>query len=111
MAETKVKRAKPKTPKPHALAFIGDAPCPNCGCEWFRPTIRFEADAPEAIEESACANLWCPMIAQLRQVIATLNRDRIQLAKLASETPQFDNPLIAWEAQALRDRLLAKVPA
>jgi len=36
------------------------------------------------------------------------NRERILLAKLASETPQFDNPLDVWEVQKLRDSLLSK---
>jgi len=29
-----------------------------------------------------------------------------QLAKLASPEPMFDNPLVAWEAQRLRDEIL-----
>jgi hypothetical protein len=32
--------------------------------------------------------------------------ERVLLAKLASETPQFDNPLVAWKAQEVRDEIL-----
>lgn len=32
---------------------------------------------------------------------------RRMLAKLASETPQFDNPLLVFEAQRIRDEVLA----
>lgn len=99
-------------PKPHALAFIADEPCPNCGCEWMRPTVRFGTeDEAEAAEGSACANLWCPMIRQLRNRIANLTADRLALARLAAETPQFNSPVAAWAAQALRDKLLGAVPA
>ena len=40
--------------------------------------------------------------------LTSLRRERRLLAMLASETPQFDNPLVAWEAQAVRDRILAE---
>jgi len=36
-----------------------------------------------------------------------LRRERLQLAKLAAPTPQFFNPRVVWDAQALRDRILA----
>lgn len=32
----------------------------------------------------------------------------LAMAKLAADTPQFDNPLVAWEAQKLRDEILAR---
>lgn len=97
------------------MAFVGEAPCTICGCEWFRPTIRFTDDNGVALEKAAegaaCANLWCVMIGQLREIATKLLKERRLLAMLAAETPQFDNPLIAWEAQELRDKILAKVPA
>jgi len=39
--------------------------------------------------------------------VLDLKRERLVLAKLASKTPQFYNPLVAFEAEALRDRILA----
>jgi hypothetical protein len=35
-----------------------------------------------------------------------LRAERLLLAKLAAETPQFDNPLHAWEAKRIRDQVL-----
>lgn len=41
-----------------------------------------------------------------------LAAERLALARLAAEEPQFFNPVEAWEAKALRDRvLLAARPA
>lgn len=37
-----------------------------------------------------------------------VERDCVTLAKLAADTPQFDNPLVAWEAQVTRDKYLAE---
>lgn len=31
----------------------------------------------------------------------------VTLAMLAAETPQFDTPIVAWEAKRLRDQVLA----
>jgi hypothetical protein len=41
-------------------------------------------------------------------MIARLKAERLALAKLAADTPQFFNPLIAMEVKKLRDQLLAK---
>jgi uncharacterized protein (DUF3084 family) len=41
------------------------------------------------------------------QEIDRLRAHRLALAKLAAPTSQFSNPIVAWEAQALRDRILA----
>ena len=35
------------------------------------------------------------------------DRDRRLMAMLASDTPQFDNPLLVYEAKQIRDRILA----
>lgn len=101
---TPTKRKKPLTPKPHAMAFVRESgPCENCACEWFRPTIRFpsltDEDQSVAIEGEMCANLWCEAIRKLRA-------DRLTLAKLAARTPMFFNPLDAFAAETLRDKLL-----
>ncbi|MDB4871998.1 MAG: hypothetical protein JWL97_3002 [Gemmatimonadales bacterium] len=42
-------------------------------------------------------------------IVTELLRQRLQLAKLAacSESPQFFNPLVAFEAQAIRDAVLS----
>src|SRR5688500_12197324 len=45
------------------------------------------------------------VLALLRE-LDDVKRERLTLAKLASETPQFFNPLEAWAAKDLRDRLL-----
>lgn len=94
-------KVKPKQPKPHAMAFVGDAPCSNCGSEWFRPGFITRGDEME--DATLCANLWCDAIAKLRA-------QRLVLAKLAADTPQFDNPLHVYDAKALRDRILAAAP-
>ena len=38
--------------------------------------------------------------------LTVLVEQRLALAKLASDTPQFNNPLAAWSAQELRDMVL-----
>lgn len=110
----KTKRAKPRTPKPHAMAYVRESgPCGVCGCEWFRPTLQFVGENGEALDEAlegeGCANLWCPMIGQFRNLVADLKTQRLMLARLAAETPQFNNPLHVYEAQQLRDKILAAV--
>jgi len=40
------------------------------------------------------------------RVIRSLRTDKMALAMLASEIPQFDNPLVAFEIQKMRDELL-----
>lgn len=47
----------------------------------------------------------------LRADVARLTMERRYLAMLASKTPQFDNPLVAWSIEVLRDRVLAEPPA
>lgn len=46
----------------------------------------------------------------LAMAVLSLDADRTALAKLASDTPQFDNPLRVWEAQILRDEILGSSP-
>jgi hypothetical protein len=44
--------------------------------------------------------------------VRDMRRQLIAVAKLAADTPQFDNPLHAWEAQRIRDDVLQQwVPA
>ena len=40
--------------------------------------------------------------------IVELRRERHLMAMLAADEPMFFNPLVAWDAQALRDRILAE---
>lgn len=40
-------------------------------------------------------------------LFVSIRRDCVTLAKLAAETPQFDNPLHVWAAQEVRDRYLS----
>lgn len=37
-----------------------------------------------------------------------VHRERRQLAMLAADAPQFSNPLAVYEAQSVRDRVLAE---
>ncbi len=53
------------------------------------------------------------MVRQQRKLIATQNNllnqfdyERRMLAKLAAKTPQFFNPMDAWQAESIRDRIL-----
>lgn len=46
---------------------------------------------------------------RLRDTIARLEVEKVMLAKLASETPQFFNPWHCAEAIKLRDAVLANV--
>ncbi len=39
---------------------------------------------------------------------ATFKHERRQLARLAATTPQFDNALVIYEVEHLRDRILAE---
>jgi len=50
---TKQQRAR----RPHEMAFIGDEPCPACGGEWMRPTVRVTDD--DIMFGVACANVDC----------------------------------------------------
>jgi hypothetical protein len=52
-------------------------------------------------------NDWKAMVFNLQREVTTLRRERVLLAKLASTTPQFFNPLAVAEAEAIRDRVLA----
>lgn len=47
--------------------------------------------------------------ARLRDTITRLEAEKVMLAKLASETPQFFNPWHCAEAVKLRDAVLANV--
>lgn len=56
-------------------------------------------------------------VRQLEKLLATASglleryaKERWLLARLAEKNPQFDNPLIAWEAERIRDEIL-KGPA
>jgi hypothetical protein len=40
--------------------------------------------------------------------VRDMRAQMIALAKLAADTPQFDNPLHAWEAQRIRDEVLQR---
>lgn len=57
------------------------------------------------------AGLLVTEIDRLRAEQRELSKGIVALAKLASETPQFDNPLHVWAAKDLRDRVLAEVNA
>jgi hypothetical protein len=50
-------------------------------------------------------------IAALESRIEGLEAERLTLAKLAADSPQFFNPLVAFAAQELRDRVLAEAEA
>jgi hypothetical protein len=46
-------------------------------------------------------------IARYEATVRDLESQRLLLAKLACEAPQFSNPVVIWGAQELRDRVLA----
>lgn len=48
-----------------------------------------------------------PIMRALCRTAMTLYLQRESLAKLAAESPQFNNPINEWEAQALRDAVLS----
>src|SRR6478752_854310 len=77
----KTKPAKPTTPKPRQGAFVGETPCEHCGCEWQSHTVNMSTGDMG----TACANPYCPVIQQLSALL-------LLVAKLAADTPQFDNP-------------------
>ncbi len=39
-----------------------------------------------------------------------LREERNLMARLASDIPQFSNPIDVWEAKQLRDKILGRVP-
>ena len=45
-------------------------------------------------------------IVQRDALLHEWHMERVQLAKLAADTPQFYNPLFAMEAKQIRDRIL-----
>lgn len=45
---------------------------------------------------------------RMNDILDQYDRDRLTLAKLAADTPQFFNPLLAMEAKDLRDRILKR---
>lgn len=48
-------------------------------------------------------------IADLKRYLVREQHASRMLARLAAKGPAFDNPLIAWEAEQLRDRILAEL--
>lgn len=46
-------------------------------------------------------------VKEFAQLFGRAEHEKRMLARLAAKGPAFDNPLIAWEAEALRDRILA----
>lgn len=44
------------------------------------------------------------------ELLDSFYQERIQLAKLAADTPQFFNPLEVMAAKKLRDELLSRLP-
>ena len=45
--------------------------------------------------------------ARLRLFVENIERERRLLAMLAAKTPQFLNPLVAMEAETIRDRIIS----
>jgi len=44
-----------------------------------------------------------------QHLIEGLHKERVALARLAAKGPAFSNPIEAWEAEALRDLILASI--
>jgi hypothetical protein len=49
------------------------------------------------------------LLGKYKDLVNKFDKDRILLAKLAAKTPQFFDPLVAMEAEQLRDRILNSV--
>ncbi len=49
-------------------------------------------------------------VAERDQLLERWSYERRMLAKLAAETPQFFNPLVAMEAKQIRDEILSRNP-
>lgn len=49
-------------------------------------------------------------VAERDELLERWNYERRMLAKLAAETPQFFNPLVAMEAKQIRDTILKNSP-
>ena len=58
---------------------------------------------------SVCVRAW-PLDREAMAVwaaeIEQLRAERLLMAKLAAKEPQFNNPMVIWEAEKLRDRIL-----
>lgn len=48
------------------------------------------------------------LVLKLSALLDSYAKDRVLMAKLAAKTPQFDNPLVAMEAERIRDEILEK---
>lgn len=46
------------------------------------------------------------LVKELADLLEQYAKERLWLAKLASKTPLFDNPLHAWEVEKVRDDIL-----
>jgi succinate dehydrogenase flavin-adding protein (antitoxin of CptAB toxin-antitoxin module) len=47
-------------------------------------------------------------IREIDKLLGQFAKERVMLAKLAADTPQFYNPIIVAEAKQIRDRILAR---
>lgn len=72
----------------------GGEPCRCCGMK--------HPDAITSYGSRPHANC----ITALRQHIQEVEAERLMLAKLASKEPQFFNPMDAWNAESVRNRVL-----
>ena len=99
-------------------------PCRNCGsiganigCDTCgQPLRKRTAEGPS--DATACSPSDTPetdAMASMRRTITEwkehsekLERERLALAMLAADTPQFFNPMSAIHAKNLRDRLLSE---
>ena len=97
--------------------------CPSCSGQGIanRPSgaascSRLRAIFPkilEALESGACAaecseEFLEAIPEEVRLVVSKLKRERLALAMLAADTPQFFNPLAAMQAKNLRDQILTE---
>ncbi len=48
------------------------------------------------------------LLVECAELLAHWKQERIALAKLASDKPEFYNPLVVYEVQKLRDKILAE---
>ena len=50
----------------------------------------------------------CQQKLALAEECVEAKKTAVIMAMLAAETPQFDNPIVVWDAKKLRDRILAE---
>lgn len=65
---------------------------------------RYKAKSIQAAEKQVA--ILRKKCSEQAEQIRDLTYERVQLAKLAADTPQFSDPMFLWAVKKLRDRIL-----